>query len=119
MYTCDISWAITPASSASLEAAVMVPRLMKHGTAGQREGVDLFLWDDVKLKRPGVLGRDGRDKLLSELTDVLGLRAAVGEHRHLLIHLRGRLQAELPLLIAGHPGIARVGELGRSRLRER
>ncbi len=34
MYTCDISCAITPANSASLSAAVMVPRLMKIGPPG-------------------------------------------------------------------------------------
>ena len=72
----------------------------EHLSAGQGEGVDVFLRDDVKFKRPGVLGRDGGDKLLPELADVLRLGTGVGQDGHLLIDLRGGLQAELALLVA-------------------
>src|SRR5271157_4981630 len=42
MYTCAISWAITPASSASLEAAVMVPMLMNIGPPGSAKALISF-----------------------------------------------------------------------------
>ena len=84
----------------------------EHRPAGKGKGVDFFLRDHVKLERPGILRGDGGDEFLSELAYVLRLGAGVGQHGHLLVHLRGGLQAELALLVARYAGIAGIGKLG-------
>ena len=51
------------------------PNVDKHRTARQREGVDLLLRDHVKLERPRNIRRDYGRKFLTQLLDVLRLRA--------------------------------------------
>src|SRR6185437_7854222 len=70
-------------------------------TTWQSKGVDLLLLDHVKLIGPGVLLRDNPFQLLPQLLHVLGHRAGVGQHRHLLVHLSHGFQAQLPLLFSG------------------
>ena len=82
----------------------------KHRSARECERVDLFLRDNVKLERPGVLRWDGGDQLLPELTNVLCFGTAVGQDRHLLINLGRGLQAQGALVFAGHVSIAGIGE---------
>ena len=88
----------------------------EHRPARQCEGVDLFLGDDVELKRPGVLRWDGGYQFLAELPNVLRFGAVVRHDRHLLIDLGGRLETELALFVAGHVSITGIGELRTGRL---
>ena len=99
MYTCDISCASTPASSASLSAAWMVPDVDEDRPAGQGKRVDVRRRDHVELVGPGFVRRNHRLQLPAQLLDVLRLRAGIRQHRHLLIDFAHGLQAQLLLLL--------------------
>ena len=77
----------------------------------QRERVDLFLLNHMKLVGPRILRRDHRFQFLPQLLHVLRNRIGLGQDRHLLVNLGHGLEAELDLLLLGHPGCAGVGQL--------
>ena len=94
-----ISCAMTPATSPSVLAASIMPRLTNIGPPGANALMSrTFTTSNVCEARVALIGRDPRDEALAEAVDV-AVDRLVAQQRQLPTRFAGRLLAELDVLL--------------------